>query len=571
MSFCLNPACPKPDNPDTNKFCQGCGSKLAESTNSYNFEHYRVIKLLGEGGFGRTYLAEDLELFNKKVVIKKLIAIDANNPKILELFSREAEQLYQLSHPQIPKLHRYFNKDNNFYLIQEFIPGENLLGEFELNGSFSEPKIIEILQKILLVLEYIQSKDVIHRDIKPENIMRCCSDNQLMLIDFGAVRVKTNTDPSMLTSIYTPGYASREQINGRAVKASDVYSLGVTCIRLLTGCLPKGTTDFIYDDFENKWTWKEYLKQKNISIDPLLAKILDKMVEDSLKRRYQDAREVRQDLASLKSISNNVPLTVINSVTGTHQPETIPPTVLNNISKPANSTPNLVKWFAMGGVGVVLVGGLVVATLIMNNSPGGYSPSQSERTQPSTTAETHHNNGNKYYEQGQYQLAIEEHNQAIALDPNYIDAYINRGLAYSQLGDYNQAIADYSKAIELNSSYTDAYNNRGVAYYNLQQYTNAIADYNKVIELNPNDNLTYNNRGLAYASLQMFYDAVIDYSKAIELNPDYADTYNNRGVAYYNLGEYQKAIADYEQTLKLKPNHPLARTNLENLRQELGR
>ncbi|TVQ44865.1 MAG: tetratricopeptide repeat protein, partial [Gloeocapsa sp. DLM2.Bin57] len=74
-----------------------------------------------------------------------------------------------------------------------------------------------------------------------------------------------------------------------------------------------------------------------------------------------------------------------------------------------------------------------------------------------------------------------------------------------------------------------------------------------------------------YASLQMFYDAVVDYSKGIQLNPNYADTYNNRGVAYYNLRDYQKAIADYEQAIRLNPNHPLARTNLENLRQELGR
>ncbi|TVQ42021.1 MAG: serine/threonine protein kinase, partial [Gloeocapsa sp. DLM2.Bin57] len=296
MSFCLNPACAKPDNPDTNKFCHGCGSKLAESSQSYDFDHYRIIKLLGEGGFGRTYLAEDTELFNKKVVIKKLLSSEGNNPKILELFTREAEQLSKLSHPQIPQVYRYFSKDNNFYLIQEFIPGENLLTEVERLGNFNETQIREILLQILAVLEYIQSQDILHRDIKPENIMRRRSDNQLMLIDFGAVRVKTTTDPSVLTSIYTPGYASREQMNARPVKASDIYSLGVTCIRLLTGCFPTGTTDLIYDDYESRWTWKEYLQQKNITIDNKLAEIIDKMVEESLKKRYQDAREVREDL-----------------------------------------------------------------------------------------------------------------------------------------------------------------------------------------------------------------------------------------------------------------------------------
>ena len=296
MSFCLNPTCAKPDNPNTNKYCHGCGSSLVESSQSYSFEHYRVIKLLGEGGFGRTYLAEDVDLFNQKIVIKKLIATEGNNSKIQELFQREAKQLFALTHPQIPKIYRYFSKNNVFYLIQEFIEGENLFTEFERLGCFSEAKIREILHNILPVLAYIQSNNILHRDIKPENIMRRHSDNQLMLIDFGAVRVKTTTDPSVLTTIYTPGYASREQINGRPVSASDIYSLGVTCIRLLTGCFPSQTTDLIYDDYENKWCWVEYLKEKNIRVEPKLAQILDKMLEDALKRRYKDAQEVMKDL-----------------------------------------------------------------------------------------------------------------------------------------------------------------------------------------------------------------------------------------------------------------------------------
>ena len=134
--------------------------------------------------------------------------------------------------------------------------------------------------------------------------MRRHSDNQLMLIDFGAVRVTTTTDPSVLTTIYTPGYASREQINGRPVSASDIYSLGVTCIRLLTGCFPSQTTDLIYDDYENQWCWVEYLKEKNIKVEPKLAQILDKMLEDALKRRYKDAQEVMKDLLPITPTVN---------------------------------------------------------------------------------------------------------------------------------------------------------------------------------------------------------------------------------------------------------------------------
>ena len=296
--FCLNPACIHPQNPDENEFCHGCGANLAESTQSYLFENYRVTKLLGEGGFGRTYLAEYLRRYNEPRLIKTLITSEQKQTqqKIKELFTREAEQLHQLDHPQIPKLYEYFEKDNNLYLVQEFIDGINLREELKQDKPFSEDKIQIILEELLPVLAYIEEQNLLHRDIKPENIMRRHSDGTLMLIDFGAARVKTGIGPTMLTAIYTPGYAAIEHMMGRPVKASDIYSLGVTCIRLLTGCLPNATTDLIYDDNENCLCWKEYLQENNIEVsDPLLA-ILDKMVASSLKDRYPDARAVLKDL-----------------------------------------------------------------------------------------------------------------------------------------------------------------------------------------------------------------------------------------------------------------------------------
>ena len=296
--FCLNPACIHPQNPDENEFCHGCSANLAESTQSYLFENYRVTKLLGEGGFGRTYLAEYLRRYNEPRLIKTLITSDQKQTqeKIKELFTREAEQLYQLDHPQIPKLYEYFEKDNNLYLVQEFIDGINLREELKQNQPFSEGKIQTILEDLLPVLAYIEEQNLLHRDIKPENIMRRHSDGMLMLIDFGAARVKTGIGLTMLTAIYTPGYAAIEHMMGRPVKASDIYSLGVTCIRLLTGCFPNTTTDPIYDDHENCLCWKDYLQENNIQVSDRLLAILDKMVASSLKDRYPDARAVLKDL-----------------------------------------------------------------------------------------------------------------------------------------------------------------------------------------------------------------------------------------------------------------------------------
>ncbi|MDJ0897325.1 MAG: serine/threonine-protein kinase [Xenococcus sp. MO_188.B8] len=301
--LCLNPACKKPRNPEQNKFCHGCGANLAESTQSYQFDYYRVTKLLGQGGFGRTYLAEYSRRYNQPRVIKKLITRedDQNQQKIKELFAREAEQLCHLDHPQIPKLYEYFEKENNLYLVQEFIDGMSLNEEFEQQGAFDEQKIQNILEELLPVLVYIEEQNLLHRDIKPDNIMRRRSDGVLMLIDFGAARVKTGRDPTVLTAIYTPGYAAIEHMMGKPVKASDVYSLGVTCIRLLTGCLPTGTTDLIYDYHENRLCWKEYLQERNIKVNDRLAAILDKMVASSLKDRYPDAQAVLEDLLRLNS------------------------------------------------------------------------------------------------------------------------------------------------------------------------------------------------------------------------------------------------------------------------------
>jgi len=297
MQFCLNPACAKPDNPDNNQSCQGCGGKLSQSSQEYHWDNYRIIQCLGQGGFGRTYLGENTRLFQRKEVIKKLIA---SGGKPEELFLREAEKLYQLSHPQIPEIYGHFSIGDSFYLIQAYIEGENLLKEFYRLGRFDGEKIRELLENLLPILEYLESQNIIHRDIKPENIMRCQKNGKLFLIDFGAVKEKVTNNPSVGTGIYTPGYAAPEQMQDRpVVGATDIYSLGATCIRLITGCFASRKGDAIYDDYENEWKWLEYLEKKKITLDQELINILTKMTEGKLKNRYSRASEVKQDLAIL--------------------------------------------------------------------------------------------------------------------------------------------------------------------------------------------------------------------------------------------------------------------------------
>ncbi|HEY9739851.1 MAG TPA: serine/threonine-protein kinase [Coleofasciculaceae cyanobacterium] len=288
MSYCLNPNCQNSQNLAGTLLCQSCGSKLLLR------EHYRALKPIGQGGFGRTFLAVDEDKPSKpRCVIKQFFPQTQgtdNTQKAAELFEQEAVRLDNLGrHPQIPNLLAYFIQDGQQYLVQEFIDGQNLAQALAESGVFSETQICDLLNSLLAALEFIHSHNVIHRDIKPENIIRRC-DGQLVLVDFGAAKYATGTALARTgTVIGSAGYVSPEQSVGRAVFASDIYSLGLTCIHLLTQVEPFD----LYSDSEGDWVWRSYL---NSPVSDELGQILDKMLFSATKRRYQTAGEVLKDL-----------------------------------------------------------------------------------------------------------------------------------------------------------------------------------------------------------------------------------------------------------------------------------
>ena len=243
-----------------------------------------------------------------------------NNPqlqaKMLQLFQREAEQLLALGqHPQIPTLFAYFQANLErggqaypyLYLAQEYVSGENLLQALERGEDFAEGEIRNILEQMLALLEMIHQQKVIHRDIKPENIIRRQEDGRLVLIDFGISKQATGTTIQSRTMITgkgtgtmagTPGYAPSEQmLYGQAYAATDLYALAATCIHLLTGENPLD----LYDPLETCWLWRERLQQQGQSVSPQLSQVLDVLLREKPKERYQSATEV---LAVLKSSSS---------------------------------------------------------------------------------------------------------------------------------------------------------------------------------------------------------------------------------------------------------------------------
>ena len=261
---------------------------------------YQVIRVLGAGGFGQTYIAEDTKIPGNPVCVVKQLKPDSSSPKLLaairRLFHREAETLAKLSnYDQIPRLLAY--DDQEFYLVQEFIEGEALSAELESGERWNENQVVQMLQEVLGILEVVHSFGVIHRDIKPDNIIRRASDNKLVLIDFGAIKqirsqlIAEQGQVSATIAIGTPGYMPTEQGQGKPRPNSDIYALGIIGIQALTGLHPS--------QFQEDLSTGEIIWQHQAQVSQELAEVLTKMVRYHFKDRYQSATEAWQAIQPL--------------------------------------------------------------------------------------------------------------------------------------------------------------------------------------------------------------------------------------------------------------------------------
>ncbi|QIR41489.1 DUF4101 domain-containing protein [Tolypothrix sp. PCC 7910] len=373
---------------------------------------YQVLRVLGSGGFGETFLAEDTQMpSSRRCVIKQLKPV-ANNPQVYQLiqqrFQQEAAILEELGDRsnQIPKLYAYFVENGQFYLVQEYIEGNTLTQIIKQQGLLSESAVRDILINILPVLEFVHSKRIVHRDIKPDNIILRFADSKPILIDFGAVKVSMGTimttsgNSSQSIVIGTPGFMPMEQSVGRPVFSSDLYSLALTAIYLLTGKLP---SEFPTDHGTGDILWRN--PAPNTSED--FAAVLNKAIQQSPRDRYLSARDM---LAALQTpAAPTVPIiaptiittptapispgyaeipTVAASPAPQYQPPT-PPPAYPNPPAPSQGLGTWQQGVIIGGViGIVVVGGLWLVQGKLSNQPQpvvSVSPSSSPSISPQIT------------------------------------------------------------------------------------------------------------------------------------------------------------------------------------------
>ncbi len=596
---------------------------------------YKIISQLGEGGFGQTFLAEDLHLPGQPRCVVKQLKPQVSDAESLQtarrLFNTEAQVLSQLgSHDQIPRLLAHFEQNQEFYLAQELIQGDTLTEELVSGQPWPEPRVIALLQDMLYALAFVHQQHVIHRDIKPANLIRRRRDGKIVLIDFGAVKeVSTQVlNPktgrtNMTISIGTQGYMPKEQLGGNPRFSSDVYAVGIIGIQALTGTHPR----FLAEDPQTgEIIWRDRAPQ----VSPEFAAILDKMVSYDFRSRYVTATDALEALRSLptellESVLPPQPLPEVSRAALSQELQSPPPTATgktlpviglapkNNPPTPsepesavnssvptvpvgrrepsqpsAASAPTVLQGFmqryaikpwqifaALVALGATFW--LVKALLSPQPANQTASSSNVSSVSPAATGDPEKqaaallSQADRQKEAENFQEAITAYEKAIALKPD--DAKAHWGLCYSlnSTGKFTEAISACEQALALNPNYPEALWSKGYAFEQQKNYEEAIKFYDQALKLKPDYADAWNNQGVALLKLKRPAEALAAFDKATTYKSDWPDAWANRGGALWELKRYNEAIASIDKALQLDPEHPNANNLRQQARLKLGR
>ena len=434
--------------------------------------HYKILKYLGGGGFGQTYLAEDIDLPKHSICVVKQLKPTSKEPFVLEaskrLFDQEAEVLYFLgSHDRIPRLLAHFQEGEEFYLVQEFADGKDLTHEIGKGIRLPESFVIDLLKEVLEILVFVHKHSVVHRDIKPANLIRRQPDRKIVLIDFGAVKeigslaVDSQGNTNLTIAIGSPGYMPTEQINGKPRFSSDIYAVGMMCIQAITGSEPRRFTEH---PETAELIWHDRVSQDIYSLQFL--EILDKMVRYDFRQRYQTASEVLEAIALLPRDGHDLP-TMVKSDTN---PQAI------QLNDQQLNKKNLHWRKILIGGGCTVVASTITAIAIAHK--------------PLVANQDANNSA---------QLAsnpniVVSPSPSISPTKSAEEIYMKDFIFFNKHFKYPEALIQIDKVLKLNPKNAIAWKHKGTTLENLDRYKEAINAYNKAIEINPNDQVAKTKR-----------------------------------------------------------------------------
>jgi eukaryotic-like serine/threonine-protein kinase len=500
-------------------------------------EGYHIVRYLGGKLGNRVYLAENLrQPYQSPCIIKQIQPhTDAfiNWKQAEHRFHRELQTLQKVGfHEQIPSIWDSFEENREFYLVQEWIDGENLQQKLEKSKRLNEAEVIQLLEEVLAILAFIHQYQFIHCQIKPSNLILRRSDRKYVLIGFDLVKNLTDLNPEITeTKTYSSSsrvedYIPPEQIVNRPVFSSDLYALAMTAIQALTGVEP--------EQLHTELRLEDLFRQAEVKVNPRLTQVLQKMIYLDCGRRYQSATAIHDDLQKLarnKTTNLGLALTKISQIQG-YENSSI------NLIRPINWQPWLNRQRILAIIGITALGIGIIEIINPIIRPSYYTLEGKQLLSDSPIT------------------ALFKFQQAIDLKPNSSQAWKNKGDGLFQLERYTDALTAYDRALDLNSNNREAWRGRGETLYRLERYDAALIAYDRLLKLHPQNAEILNRKGRTLYKLGLHQQALAVQEEALKIDPNNGQVLSDKGVALMGLGQYQEALNVFNQAQIIMPREP---------------